>query len=94
MESIIDPPTPPTIAVHAVTSGQPSIIAIKAMKPPPAMDAINPSTVTPPEVPCGTRFIVTMLRGTERESVPISVDHVSAVDAASAPAAAVCAKVE
>ncbi len=58
------------------------------MKPAPATDAMIPVTVTPPEVPRGTTFIERMLRGIERESVPISVAHVSAVEAASAAAAA------
>ena len=47
-----------------------------------------PASVTPPDVPAVTRFHEVIERGALDESVPISVDHVSAVDDAIAPAAA------
>jgi hypothetical protein len=70
------------------TLGHPSNTAVMLMKKAPAADARRPISVTPPEVPGGTTFIERMLRGIARESAPISVAHVSAVDAANAPAAA------
>ncbi len=62
----------------------------------PVQAAIAPSQVTPPEVPgetvaCVRRMPAVMSRGGVLLSNPISVAHVSAVDAAIAPAKATVA---
>ena len=57
-----------------------------AMNAAPAIDARNPSDVTPPEVPAGTSRRVVIDRGSRRDIAPISVAHVSAFDAAIEPA--------
>ena len=51
----------------------------------PAIDAAEPASVIPPEVPAGTRFPDTIDRASPPTRVPTSVAHVSAADAASAP---------
>ncbi len=51
----------------------------------PAMPAVVPARLTPPDVPAGTNRPERMERGDPGESVPTSVDHVSAADVAIAP---------
>jgi hypothetical protein len=56
-----------------------------AMKSAPPSAASNPDIVTPPEVPAARRLPETIETGSPAARVPISVAHVSAADAASAP---------
>src|SRR5581483_812174 len=62
--------------------------AAAATQAEPAALAIDPSAVTPPDMPAATGSNVTIERGRTRDAVPISVPHVSADAAASAPAKA------
>src|SRR5712692_4370395 len=63
-------------------------VARAAIPTAPTTPPAVPRTVIPPELPRGTRAQVVMTRGGKGENAPISVAHVSAVAAASAPAAA------
>lgn len=64
------------------------IIVMKAINSAPPMAATVPAHVIPPDWPVATNLAVTIERGRDDASVPISVAHVSAVEAAIAPAPA------
>src|SRR6266849_2932859 len=88
------PKTPPA---QTGASGVAShVVLMPAITADPVQAAIAPSQVTPPEVPgetvaCLRRMPAVMSRGGVLLSNPISVAHVSAVDAAIAPAKATVA---
>src|SRR3954471_3751585 len=86
-ESTSDPTTPPT-TTHGKYRGTPRS---KTASPPthiaPASDATVPAAVTPPEVPMGSGRHVRIDLGLPPNRVPISVAHVSAAEAVSAPVA-------
>src|SRR6266566_9800990 len=83
-ESNSIPRTPATTTATATLgSNRKANAAIKAA---PAIPPTVPTSVIPPSVPAGTGLPVVISRGGLREYRPISVAHVSAVAAASAPA--------
>jgi hypothetical protein len=66
-------------------TGQLANDATTAMNSAPAIDAMVPANVIPPEVPGGTRLQDTIDIGPPPAKVPTSVAQVSAHDAARAP---------
>src|SRR5580704_1712150 len=92
-ESAVDPMTPPMNAAAATRAGHPISNAMPARNAAPAMPAAVPEAVTPPDVPGGTGRHVRIERGAAALIVPISVAHVSEVDAASAPEPMACQSV-
>src|SRR3954469_3412609 len=84
-ESAKAPAIPPT-ATAAKGTGQVASVTSTAMNTAPASAARLPSAVRPPDVPAGTPLNERIETGPVLESVPTSVAHVSAVEAAIAPA--------
>src|SRR5688500_12699055 len=84
-ESTVEPARPPTRAPSDASRGHPRAMVASAMNTEPPIAATTPGADTPPDVPVGTGRQVNTERGSLRDSVPISVAHVSDAAAASAP---------
>src|SRR6266542_2110364 len=88
-ESAIAPAVPATI-ITMMGVVHPASLAPTPAQAAPATAPSVPERVMPPDVPAGTFLPEIIRRGMTPLSVPISVDHVSAAEAARAPIPAIC----